>query len=71
MCWKYTICIHMIDGKEYNNALTCDSRIENKDELASSIVSTPFTHFVNGDEVTIINLKNVTYITITETQLAF
>jgi hypothetical protein len=60
-----------VDGKWFEKELIRDSRIDDKDELAATMVRTPFMHFIEGDKVTVVNLANVSYITVTEVQLAF
>lgn len=71
MKWKYTICMHMVDGSRHEYRIIHDSRIYDKDELAHTIVEKPFMHFIKGNKVTIVNIANVSCITVTEEEIPF
>lgn len=71
MNWKYTFCLHTVDGSHIEVDVIRDTKIDNKDELAQHMVKNEFWHSVKGNKLTIINMQNVSYITVTETEIPF
>lgn len=68
---KYYVFFHLVNGHNVRMTTKINTQgglEQNADEFAQTLVKCPYLHFMDGDNLVVVNMSNVAYIKIVKAE---